>query len=48
MNDSTAGLPADVLPMLERAVTCEFATLTKRGTPVTFPLNPYLSDDGRR
>ena len=33
--------------MLEQAITCEFATLTRRGTPVTFPLNPYLSDDRR-
>lgn len=40
-----AGWPREVLPVFERAVTCEFATLTRKGTPITFPLTPYIGRD---
>ena len=37
--------PAQVAPLFERALTCEFATLTRGGSPVTWPITPYLSED---
>ena len=46
-SEHDAGWPAEVRPILERAITCEFATLTKRGAPITYPLTPYPADDGR-
>ncbi len=42
-----AGWPEEVLPVFERALTCEFATLNRRAEPVTWPLNPYLGEDSR-
>jgi hypothetical protein len=42
-----AGWPANVLPVFQRFLTCEYATLTRAGAPVTLPLTPYLGDDGR-
>jgi hypothetical protein len=42
-----AGWPADVLPVFQRFITCEYATLTRAGAPVTLPLTPYLGEDGR-
>ncbi len=42
-----AGWPNEVLPLFERAFTCEFATLTQPGTPITFPLTPYIGEDER-
>ncbi|HEY8598405.1 MAG TPA: pyridoxamine 5'-phosphate oxidase family protein [Thermomicrobiales bacterium] len=38
--------PEEVLPILERALVCEFATLTKRGAPLTYPVTPYMGADG--
>ena len=32
-----AGWPEEVLPIFERAITCQFATVTRRGTPLTYP-----------
>ena len=40
-----AGWPEEVLPLFEEAFTCEFATLTRAGMPITQPLTPYLGDD---
>jgi hypothetical protein len=42
-----AGWPADVLQILQRAVTCEFATVTGHGMPITFPVTPHLGEDRR-
>jgi hypothetical protein len=42
-----AGWPAEVSPVLKRFITCEYATLTRAGTPITLPLTPYLGEDGR-
>ncbi len=39
--------PTEVVPILERAITCEYATLTQRRAPITYPVTPYLGDDGR-
>ncbi|MCC7451834.1 MAG: pyridoxamine 5'-phosphate oxidase family protein [Anaerolineae bacterium] len=46
MVNNPAGWPAEVLSVFERSVTCEFATLTRKNTPVTFPLTPYIGEDG--
>src|SRR5690349_6826431 len=35
--------PEELQPMFERAITCEFASLTRAGTPVTYPVTPYVS-----
>jgi hypothetical protein len=40
-----AGWPEEVLPLFEQAITCEFATLTRAGVPITQPLTPYLGED---
>jgi hypothetical protein len=33
--------PTAVVPMFERAVTSEYASLTRSGAPITWPLTPY-------
>jgi hypothetical protein len=45
--ENPAGWPDGVLSMAERALTCEFATLTRLGVPITYPLTPYLGEDRR-
>ncbi len=45
ISHNPAGWPAEVLPLFERAYTCEFATLTRTGIPITQPLTPYIGDD---
>ena len=47
LRQNPAGWPSEVLSIFERAITCEYATLTNRNTPITYPVNPYLGDDGR-
>jgi hypothetical protein len=42
-----AGWPEELLPLFERAVTVEYASLTRAGTPVTYPVTPYVGEDGR-
>ncbi len=42
-----SGWPQELVDVAKNYVTCEFATLTKRNTPVTWPLTPYLGEDGR-
>jgi hypothetical protein len=34
--------PADLLGVFERALTCEYASLTRAGAPVTVPATPYV------
>jgi hypothetical protein len=41
-----AGWPGEVLGLFERAITAEYATLTTRGAPLTYPVTPYRSEDG--
>jgi hypothetical protein len=38
--------PDEVRPLFERALTCEYATLTQRNTPIAYPVTPYVGDDG--
>lgn len=42
-----AGWPTEVLPVFQHAITCEFASVTRRATPITLPLTPYVGADGR-
>jgi len=39
--------PHELEAVFERSVTCEYASLTRSGTPVTVPTTPYVGD-GRR
>lgn len=47
LQQNPAGWPDAVLPLFEQAITCEYATLTNRQTPITYPVTPYIGDDGR-
>ena len=41
------GWPEDVLPAVDRYLTCFHATVSRAGHPVTYPLTPYVGEDGR-
>ncbi len=41
---STASWPAELGQVFERALTCEYASLTRAGGPVTVPSTPYVGD----
>jgi hypothetical protein len=45
MDDMTE-LPDEVRAVFRRSLTCEFATLTRRLSPVTWPVTPYKSEAG--
>ena len=47
MLENPAGWPSELWEVVNRFVTCEYATLTAKNTPVTFPLTPYVGEDGR-
>lgn len=40
------GWPGEALQLFARAITAEYATLTVRGAPLTYPVTPYTADDG--
>lgn len=40
------GWPEELLPLFERAITVEYASLTRAGAPVTYPVTPYVGEDG--
>lgn len=40
------GWPEELLPLFEKAITGEYESLTRAGSPVTFPLTPYVGEDG--
>ncbi|WP_188187466.1 hemerythrin [Nonomuraea sp. SYSU D8015] len=42
-----ADWPQELLPVFERSITTEYASLTRSGAPITWPLTPYY-DAGRR
>ncbi len=46
-HENPAGWPAQVIPIMARALTCQFATLTRTGRPITWPLTPFVNDDRR-
>jgi hypothetical protein len=39
---SRVGWPPELLGVFERALTCEYASLTREGAPVTVPTTPYI------
>ena len=47
LEQNPAGWPTELLPVFEQSITCEFASLTRQGAPITFPLTPYLGEDER-
>jgi hypothetical protein len=46
-HENPAGWPAQAIPIMARALTCQFATLTRTGRPITWPVTPYVNDDHR-
>lgn len=46
-SDNPAGWPEELVPVFERALTCEYASLTAKGAPITWPMNPYVGEDRR-
>lgn len=38
--------PSELRPVFERALTCEYASLTRAGGPVTIPTTPYIGAAG--
>ena len=46
-HENPAGWPAQVIPMVARALTCHYASVTRSGRPITWPLTPYVNDDRR-
>jgi hypothetical protein len=43
--DKPAQWPEELLAVFERSVTCMYASLTSKGQPITYPVNPYISED---
>jgi hypothetical protein len=41
------GWPAEVVPFLARAMTCHYASLTRDGRPITWPITSYPNPDGQ-
>jgi hypothetical protein len=41
-DDSREGWPPELRTVFERAITCEYASLTRAGGPVTVPTTPYV------
>jgi hypothetical protein len=41
------GWPEEILGVIENSLTVEYASLTKKGVPITFPLMPQIGEDGR-
>src|SRR4051812_17122039 len=39
-------LPEDVRTVLDRSLVCEYASLTKDGRPITWPLTAYVGPTG--
>ncbi|WP_281689675.1 hypothetical protein [Pseudonocardia thermophila] len=42
-----ADWPTAVLPLFERALTCEYASLTRTGAPITWPVTPFHEPGAR-
>jgi hypothetical protein len=40
-------MPTTYLDIIEKYFTCEFTTLSRNGSPVTWPVSPRLLADGR-
>lgn len=44
---NVAGWPEDILDIVKKSLTCEYASLTRRGVPITIPLISFIGEDGR-
>lgn len=44
MEHSSLGLPAELLDVLERSVTCEYVSRTSAGVPIAVPTTPYVGE----
>jgi hypothetical protein len=47
LSANPANWPEAVLPVFARAITVEYASLTRSGRPIMAPLTPFLEDGGR-
>jgi hypothetical protein len=45
--ENPAQWPEELLAVFERSVTCAYASLTGKGQPITYPVNPYVNEDRR-
>lgn len=43
---NTIGLPDEVAKVIERSITAEYASLTKSGSPITYPITPFVHPEG--
>jgi hypothetical protein len=43
-DDGAQAWPPELTEVFERAITCEYASLTRAGAPVTVPSTPYVGD----
>jgi hypothetical protein len=37
--------PAELLPVFQKSITCEYASLTAKGEPITVPVTPYMGEN---
>src|SRR5215217_902128 len=44
--ENPGGWPEVLLPLFERAITVEYASFTRAGAPITYPVTPYVGEDG--
>jgi hypothetical protein len=47
MSDNPSGWPEELLLVADKFATCEYASLTRNNTPITWPLTPYMGEDSR-
>ncbi|MEV0201737.1 hypothetical protein AB0H81_35650, partial [Nonomuraea sp. NPDC050691] len=45
--DRRSAWPRELASLFERSITCEYASLTRAGVPVTWPVVPFVGDGGR-
>jgi hypothetical protein len=38
--------PAELLPVFDKSIVCEYASFTRAGEPITMPVTPYVSATG--
>jgi hypothetical protein len=41
-----ANVPAQLLPVFQQFITCEYASLTRAGEPIALPVTPYVGVAG--
>jgi hypothetical protein len=43
---ASTGWPTEVSELFDRPITCEYASLTRSGAPITWPVTPYAAPGG--